>query len=83
MTFTLQFVPKADDFLQKLPRDIRLRIIRRLDLLLENPFLHLEHLEGQGYKFRIGDYRAIVDVDFDNARIIVRVIDHRSRVYKR
>ena len=34
-------------------------------MLKENPFRFLEHYEGDDvYKLRIGDYRALIDIDF-------------------
>ncbi len=36
-----------------------------------------------GFKIRIGDYRALVDVYYNPNIIVVRVVDHRSRIYKR
>ncbi len=49
----------------------------------EEPFRFLEHFEGEDhYKFRVGDYRALVDVDFKNKILIVRALDHRKKIYK-
>lgn len=45
------------------------------------PFRFLEHFEGNGYKFRIGDYRALIDVDFEKKILKVRVFDKRERIY--
>ena len=36
-----------------------------------------------GFKIRAGDYRALVDIYYNPNIIVVRVVDHRSRVYKR
>jgi len=41
----------------------------------------LEHYEGQGYKLRIGDYRALIDVDNQRKILFVRVFDKRGRIY--
>lgn len=49
----------------------------------ENPFHYLEHYEGEYYKLRIGDYRALLDIDFKLKIIWVRIIDKRGRIYKR
>ncbi len=42
----------------------------------------VEHFEGDYYKLRVGDYRALVDVDFEKSIILVQVLDHRNRIYK-
>lgn len=34
-------------------------------------------------KFRIGDYRALLDIDRERKIVKVQVLDHRSRIYKR
>ena len=73
------------DFLYKLDKSISERIKKRLLLLkCENPFHYLEHYERENcYKFRIGDYRALVDVDISRKIIFIRVLDSRGRIYKR
>jgi len=44
---------------------------------------HLEHYESEKYyKLRIGDYHALIDVDFKIKELFVEVIDHRGRIYK-
>jgi len=75
----------VQDFLYKLDKSISERIKKRLLLLkCENPFHYLEHYERENcYKFRIGDYRALVDVDISRKIIFIRVLDSRGRIYKR
>ncbi len=56
----------------------------KLRLLKEDPFQYLEHFEGQDYyKLKVGDYRALIDVDKEQRIIFVQVLDHRSKIYKR
>ena len=53
-------------------------------LRCENPFHFLEHYEGDDYyKFRAGEYRALVDIDFENKILKVQVLENRSKIYKR
>ena len=59
-----------------------MRIWNKTQELKENPFHYLEHYEGDGYKFRIGDYRALIDVDTENRILVIRVLDKRGRIYK-
>ena len=76
--------PNVDAFLEKLDSALRDRIKGRLKKLREDPFLYLEHHESRDYyKFRVGDYRALIDVDFQRKTLKVQHLDHRSRVYKR
>ena len=83
MNYSVKVDKKAQDFLDKLPQDIALRIVNKLEQIEENPFHFLEHYEGEYYKLRIGDYRVLMDIDFQRKIIWVRIIDKRGRVYKR
>lgn len=73
--------PKAAKYLENLPKDIAKRILDKFDEVLRDPFHYVEHFEGEGYKLRIGDYRAIIDIDFQNKILKVRIFDKRGRVY--
>ena len=74
----------VDKFLSKLDSQLESRIRNRLKLLENDPFHYLEHYEGKEkcYKFRIGDYRALIDVDQTRRLIFVRVLGHRKNIYK-
>ncbi len=76
--------PDAQDFLKKIEKHIKEKIKKKLHKLKDNPFYYLEHFEGDDYyKFRVGVYRALIDVDHKNKTLRVRIIDHRRRIYKR
>lgn len=84
MSYSLKWNPKPIKYLEKLPKNISIRILEKLDSVKEDPFRYLEHYEGENvYKLRIGNYRLLIDVDFSNKALIIRVFDHRGRVYKR
>jgi len=80
--FKVRYVPKVERFLDDLPPKTARRIYDKIEQITDNPFHFLEHFEGAGYKLRIGDYRAIIDVDFEKQELVVRILDHRSKVYK-
>ena len=82
MNFEISWHPKAVKNLDNLPRDISARILKKFDEIAANPFRYLEHFEGDGYKLRFGDFRALIDVDFQNKILKVRVFDKRGRVYE-
>ena len=44
---------------------------KKLEEIKENPFRYLEHYEGIYYKLRIGDYRALIDMDFKKKILII------------
>jgi len=83
MSFLIEWDEKALDYLKKLPLDISTRITKKLDVIKENPLRYLRHYEGEYYKVRIGDFRALVDVDFSKKILIIQIFDKRGRIYKR
>ena len=84
MTYIIKLHPKVNRFLNKCVKSLSERIKKKLMLLKENPFRYLEHYEGRDfYKLRIGDYRALIDVDTSRKIIFIRVLDHRNKIYKR
>ena len=84
MTFTVMLHPQVDRFIEKLERSVADRIRKKLRLLHDEPFRFLEHHEGADvFKLRIGDYRALIDVDSRKRLVYVRHLDHRKRIYKR
>lgn len=68
-------------YLETLPKNVGKRIMDKFGEVLKDPFHYVEHFEGEGYKLRIGDYRAIIDIDFQNRILKVRVFDKRGRIY--
>ena len=66
--------PDVQSFLKKLDSAQAERLRKGLrKLKTENPFHYLEHFEGKDYyKFRIGDYRALIDVDFSTKLLKVQ-----------
>ena len=82
MSYKVKLSPKADKFLNKLDKKLSEHIEDRLRMLRNNPFLHLQRFQGDCYKFRCGDYRALIDVDQENKLVIVRVVGHRRNIYK-
>ena len=84
MSYNIKLHPNVAKYLSKLPTDISTRIKKKLEDTKQNPFHFLEHYEGdKSYKLRIGDYRALIDIDIERRLLFVRVLDHRSRVYNK
>jgi len=73
--------PKAAKNVEQLPRQVAERVFHKLEQVAQEPFKYLEHFEGEPYKLRIGDYRALIDVDFGKKILKIRVFDHRGRIY--
>ena len=84
MMFEVEYNSQSKKFLKNADKNLVERIIKKLEEVRENPFRYLEHYEGDKcYKLRIGDYRALIDVDSEKKILLVRVLDKRGRIYKR
>ena len=81
--FRIEYASQSKKFLKNSDKNTAERIINKLEQIRENPFHFLEHYEGEYYKLRIGDYRALLDIDFEKKLITVQVLDKRGRIYKR
>ena len=66
MSYEIILHPTAAKYLEKLPTFIAKRILTKFDEVAIEPFRYMEHFEGDGYKLRIVEYRALIDVDFEN-----------------
>lgn len=75
---------RVEKFLDKLNSRDRERIILSLDKLRIRPEAYLKRLVGdKSYKFRVGDYRLIVDLEKDKLLVLVIDIGRRKNIYKK
>lgn len=81
MSYQILWSPKAAKYVESLPLEISKRILKKFDEVAEDPFRYLEHFEGEGYKLRVGEYRALIDINFQERILKVRVFDIRGRIY--
>jgi len=82
MSYEIKFSNQSASFFRNLQKDIQNRVKEKFLKVAEDPFRFLEHYEGEYYKLRIGDLRALIDIDFDRKILFVRVFDKRGRIYK-
>lgn len=83
MNYKLVYTQRAAKDIRKLDQKAKSRIGRALLRLETDPIRYAKRLTNfslGAYRFRIGDYRAIFDLDGD-AIIILRV-GHRRDIYK-
>jgi len=83
--YTIEFTERGYKDLKKITPKIRKRIIDKLVFFSrqENPLHFAEYLinfEIGQYRFRIGDYRVICDVDREC--LLVLRVGHRREIYK-
>ncbi|MBU0757435.1 MAG: type II toxin-antitoxin system RelE/ParE family toxin [Nanoarchaeota archaeon] len=84
MSYSIKLHPSVNKFLRKCPGNLADRIAAKFRLLTVDPFMFLESFsESKVYKLRIGDYRALVDVDTNRKIIFIRLIEYRRRIYKK
>lgn len=83
--FSYEFKSQAVKDLKKLSYDIQKRIIKKLEYFVssQTPLSFADHLidyEIGSYRFRIGDYRVIFDLEGE--KIIILTLGHRKDIYK-
>lgn len=84
MNYTLVYTRRAEKDIKKLDSSIKSRIGNALLKLQDNPLLYSDKLSDPAlgtYKFRIGDYRVIFDIE--GTDVVILRIGHRREIYKR
>jgi len=84
MNYNLVYTRKAEKDIKKFDSSIKSRIGNALLKLQDNPLLYSEKLSDPAlgtYKFRIGDYRVIFDIEGND--VVILRIGHRREIYKR
>ena len=82
--YEILFSTKAEKFLDRLDHKNRERIILAVEKLRIRPEAHITKLVGiNTYKFRVGEYRLIIDLNRKELLILVIKIGHRKDIYKK
>ena len=84
MKYSLVYTNRADKDIQKLPPEIKRHIGKALLRYEQDPYKHSEKLRDPNlgtYRFRIGDYRVIFDLE--GSDIVVLRVGHRRDIYKK
>ena len=82
MPFKVYLHPKADDVLSSLDSVTKEKIMNRLSELAEEPDTKGNSLTSTPFKkMRIGVYRTIYEIIWNDSKVNVLFIDHRSTVY--
>lgn len=84
MKYKLVYTYRADKDIQRLDKLIKSRIEMALLRYKEDPFKYAERLTDSTlgtYRFRVGDYRIIFDIEDTN--IVILRVGHRKEIYKR
>ena len=82
--YSILFSDLSKKQLFKLPKEIQQRIVAALERIRIRPEGYVTNLVGEtGYKFRVGDYRVLMDIEQDKLLILVIKVGHRKNVYNR
>ncbi|MBA4379624.1 MAG: type II toxin-antitoxin system mRNA interferase toxin, RelE/StbE family [Anaerolinea sp.] len=86
MPYRVILTPEAQDDLRRLNAGVRNRLLDKLEWMGENAeLLHHQVLQGEEwsgcYKYRIGDYRIIYQLDRSLGKVIILKVGHRREVY--
>ena len=83
MTYIIIISDSALKQLGKLEKSVQERILNALERIRVRPESFVTKLVGeQGYKFRVGDYRVILDIEKYKLIILILKVGHRKSVYK-
>ncbi len=87
MSYRIHLLPEALKDLSRLDRSASRRVITKLKWWAENfESLTPEPLKGplEGfYKLRVGNYRVICEIIFQEKLIIVHAVGHRRDIYRK
>ena len=84
MNYELVFTRRAEKDIKTLDEITKKRIGKALLKYANDPLKYAERLTDSklgDYRFRIGDYRVVFDMD--GQRIVVLRVGHRREIYKR
>lgn len=86
MGWGISFTPEAEKDLALLDSVIKKRAIEKL-LWLQMNFSKIRHATLSNiwkgfYKFRVGDWRIVYEIEYDLHRMIIHRIERRDKIYK-
>lgn len=84
--FSLNYHPRATKFLDKIPLKLSRGVVKKLDVLQNDPFskqLNISPLKGakSSWRLRVGNIRVVYEVDKESKTIYVQDIDFRGSIY--
>ncbi|MEE9474561.1 MAG: type II toxin-antitoxin system RelE/ParE family toxin [Candidatus Hydrothermarchaeaceae archaeon] len=83
MGFEIIWSEPAVKELKRLDRVVAKKIFEKVDELSEDPYRNVKKLVGLPYfRLRVGDYRAILDIQKEVLRVLVLKVGHRKKIYK-
>ena len=84
MMFSLVFSNQSEKFLKNCDKSLKDRIFKKFKELKIEPVPHNAVSivgEERTFRIRIGDYRVLYEIKWEENEILIAVIDKRSKVY--
>ncbi len=81
MSYSVLLHPKANEFLEDVDSDLEERMREKLKTLSSNPKEKKKLKHSDYWRLRIGDYRAIYEINEKEKKVIILYIGHRKKVY--
>lgn len=89
MSWTIEYAQSAQKSVRKLDQQVQRRLRDFLEgriARIDNPRQLGAALQGTGsrqlWRYRVGDYRVITEIDDESIRILVLRVGHRRHVYR-
>ena len=86
MTYKIRLEKEASKFYQKADKGLARKLNKCFEALEKNPYQHpnIKPLKGRfkgQYRYRIGNYRVIYEINSQVVEVVVLVIRHRGEAY--
>jgi len=81
MNYRILLHPRANDFIISVQKDLENRIKKKIKTLSLSPEKGNKLKLSNFRRLRIGDYRAIYEIDHKKKQVIILFIGHRKDVY--
>ena len=87
MIYRVEYTNKAKKDLRRLPQAIAENIILSINEIKQDPYSHVKKIKGTNryplYTHRVGEYRAILDIQDDRMLILILETGHRGKIYRK
>ena len=84
MTYEVKWTDTSLKQLEKFDKGIAERIIDKVEHISKDPFMFVKKLKGLNlYSLRIGDHRAIINIEGKKMIIFVLEVGHRNVIYRK
>lgn len=80
--YSISFTKTSLNFFDKLSNKEREIILKKINCIRNEPFRYVKKLHGNKlWRFRVNDFRAILDIVISGRTIVVVRIGHRKNIY--